>query len=141
MRECIAIAEPAGFIPPQVTTRADLASVHAYLGDLDGARELLRVALEVARENQQIALPWVMAGKSELHLLAGELDEAEAALGGSQVELLPEPLRTAGSIRVALLHGRIALGRGEPLRAIEIADEILDRLRRRELRHTATDAL
>jgi len=141
MRECIALAEPAGFIPPQVTTRADLASVHAYLGDLEGAHELLRVALDVARENQQIALPWVMAAKSELHLLEGELDEAEAAVGGSNVELLPEPLQSAGSIRVALIRGRIALGRGEPVRAVEIADAILDRLRRREVRHLATDAL
>jgi class 3 adenylate cyclase/tetratricopeptide (TPR) repeat protein len=141
MRECIAIAEPAGFIPPQVTTRADLASVHAYLGDLEGAQELLRVALDVATENQQIALPWVRAAKSELHLLEGELDEAEAAVGESRVELLPEPLRSAGSIRVALIRGRIALGRGEPVRAVEIADSILDLLRRREIRLFATDAL
>jgi class 3 adenylate cyclase/tetratricopeptide (TPR) repeat protein len=141
MRECIAIAELAGFIPPQVTTRADLASVHAYLGDLGGAHELLRVALEVARENQQIALPWVMNGKSELHLLEGELDEAEAAIGGSQVELLPEPLRSAASIQVALVRGRIAGARGEHLRAVEIADAILDRLRRLEVRQLAADAL
>jgi class 3 adenylate cyclase/tetratricopeptide (TPR) repeat protein len=141
MRECIAIAEPAGFIPPQVTTRADLASVHAYLGDLGGAHELLRVALDVARENQQIALPWVMNGKSELHLLVGELDEAEAAIGGSQVELLPEPLRSAASIQVALVRGRIAGARGEHLRAVEIADAILDRLRRLEVRQLAVDAL
>jgi tetratricopeptide (TPR) repeat protein len=141
MRECIAIAEPAGFIPPQVTTRADLASVHAYLGDLGGAHELLRVALDVARENQQIALPWVMNGKSELHLLEGELDEAEAAIGGSQVELLPEPLRSAASIQVALVRGRIAGARGEHLHAVEIADAILDRLRRLEVRQLAADAL
>ena len=141
MRECIAVAEPAGFIPPQVSTRADLASVHAYLGDLDGAHELLRVALDLARENQQIALPWVMCTESELNLLAGELDQAEAAVGRSQVEQLPEPLRTAGSIRVALVRGRIALARGEQLRAVEIADAILDRLRRREIRHLAANAL
>jgi tetratricopeptide (TPR) repeat protein len=141
MRECIAVAEPAGFIPPQVSTRADLASVHAYLGDLDGAHELLRIALDVARENQQIALPWVMCTESELHLLTGELDQAEAAVGRSQVEQLPEPLRIEGSIRVALIRGRIALARGEPVRAVEIADSILGRLRRREIRHFATDAL
>jgi class 3 adenylate cyclase/tetratricopeptide (TPR) repeat protein len=141
MRECIAVAEPAGFIPPQVTTRADLASAHAYLGDLQGAHELLRVALDVATENQQIALPWVRAAKSELHLLEGELDEAEAAVGESRVELLPEPLRSAGSIRVALIRGRIELERRESIRAVEIADSILDRLRRREIRHSATDAL
>jgi tetratricopeptide (TPR) repeat protein len=141
MRECIAVAEPAGFIPPQVTTRADLAFAHAYLGDLEGAHELLRVALEVATENQQIALPWVWAATSELHVLEGELDEAEAAVGRSQVEQLPEPLRSAGSIRVTLLRCSIALARGQPVRAVEIADAILDRLRGREIRHFAADAL
>ena len=142
MRQCIAIAEPAGFIAPQSITRADLASVHAYLGDLEGAHELVRVALDVARENLPVALPWVMGAKSELHLLAGELDEAEAAINaGSQVEVLPEPLRSAASIRVALVRGRIALTRGDHVRAIEIADTILDRLHRRGVRHLVTDAL
>jgi class 3 adenylate cyclase len=142
MRQCITIAGPAGFIPPQSITRADLASVHAYLGDLQGAHELVGVALDVARENLQIALPWVMGARSELHLLAGELDEAEAAINeGSQVELLPEPLQSAASIRVALVRGRIAVARREHVRAVEIADTILDRLRRREVRHLTTDAL
>jgi tetratricopeptide (TPR) repeat protein len=141
MRECIAIAEPAGFIPPQATTRAELAYVHAYLGDLEGAHELVRVALDVAKERMQIALPWVMGVKSELHLLAGELEEAESAVGGSQVELLPEPLRSAASIHVALVRGRIALARGEHIGAAEIADTILDRLRRREIRLFGADAL
>jgi len=141
MRECIAIAEPAGFIPPQVTTRAELAFAHAYLGDLEGAHELVRVALDVARDRMQIALPWVMGAKSELHLLAGELDQAEAAVGGSQVELLPDPLRSAATIHVALVRGRIALARGEHARAVEIADMILDQLRGLEVRLLAADAL
>jgi tetratricopeptide (TPR) repeat protein len=141
MRECIAIAEPAGFIPPQATTRAELAYVHAYLGDLEGAQELVRVALNVARKNLQVALPWAMGAKSELHLLAGELDEAEAAIGGSPVELAPEPLQSASSFRVELVRGQIALARGEHIRAAEIADAILDRLRRRELRLFASEAL
>ena len=141
MRECIALAEPAGFIPPQATTRAELAYVHAYLGDLEGAHELVRVALNVARENLQVALPWVMGAKSELHLLAGELDEAEAAIGETPVDLAPEPLQSAASFRVELLRGQIALARGEQIRAAEIADRILDRLRQRELRLFASEAL
>ncbi|HEY2965156.1 MAG TPA: adenylate/guanylate cyclase domain-containing protein, partial [Actinomycetota bacterium] len=141
MRECIAIAEPAGFIPPQATTRAELAYVHAYLGDLEGAHELVRVALDVARERMQIAVPWVMGAKSELHLLAGELDQAEGAVGGSQVELLPDPLRSEAFIHVALVRGRIALARDEHARAVEIADTILHQLRRLDVRHLAADAL
>jgi tetratricopeptide (TPR) repeat protein len=78
---------------------------------------------------------------SELHLLAGELDQAEAAVGGSQVELLPDPLRSAATIHVAIVRGRIALARGEHPRAVEIADTILDQLRRLEVRHLAADAL
>jgi class 3 adenylate cyclase/tetratricopeptide (TPR) repeat protein len=140
MRECIAVAEPAGFIPPQATTRADLASAYAYLRDFERANELVRVAFDVTAV-QPISLPWVMAAKSELHLLAGELDEAEAAVGGSQVELLPEPLQSAASIHVALIRARIASTRGDDAGAVEIADTILDRLRQLGVREFVADAL
>ncbi len=49
MRSCIEIAERAGFVPALATVRADLASLLANLGDLDGARELLDIALAGGR--------------------------------------------------------------------------------------------
>jgi class 3 adenylate cyclase/tetratricopeptide (TPR) repeat protein len=141
MQECIVIAERSGFIPPQATVRADLATVYASLGDPERARELARVALEVAEERQSISRPWVLGAMAEIHLLAAELDEAETAAGESQVELLPEPLQSTASVQVALVRGRIALARGDHATAVEIADRILDRLRALEIRLFVTDAL
>jgi tetratricopeptide (TPR) repeat protein len=140
MESSIAIAERGGFIPPLGTTRADLASVIAYLGDFDRAQAALRVALQVA-EMRPISLPRVMGAKAELHLLAGELDEAEAAAGASEFERLPEPLRSSESFHLALVRGRIAAARGEHARAVEIADTVLERLRSWEIRSFVAEAL
>lgn len=129
MGECIDLAERAGFVPPQATTRADLASVYANLGDFEHAHELIDIALEVARERQAISLPRVMGAKAELHLLAGDLEQAEAAANATEVDLLPEPLRSAASVHLALIRGRIAEAEGDRIEAARIADAIVERLR------------
>ena len=61
MRESIDLAERAGFVAPQATTRANLAWAYAYLGDLDRARDVVREALDVAIERIPMARPWVLA--------------------------------------------------------------------------------
>jgi tetratricopeptide (TPR) repeat protein len=140
MESSIAIAQQGGFIPPLGTTRADLASVLAYLGAFDRAREVLRIALQVAEE-RPITLPRVMGAKAELHMLAGELNEAEAAAGDTEFDRLPEPLRNTESFHVALIGGRIALARGEHDMAVEIAETVLERLRSWEIRPFVAEAL
>jgi tetratricopeptide (TPR) repeat protein len=140
MESSIAIAQQGGFIPPLGTTRADLASVLAYLGAFDRAHEVLRIALQVAEE-RPITLPRVMGAKAELHMLAGELNEAEAAAGDTEFDRLPEPLRNTESFHVALIGGRIALARGEHDMAVEIAETVLERLRSWEIRPFVAEAL
>ena len=142
METCIAIAERGGFVPPQATIRADLASLLANLGDLERARELVDVALDVAVQRQPIALPWVIGVQAEVHLLAGELDEAEAAMA-------TDAGRAAA--RTAPVHGddhrsrSSADGRGgerRPRRGPSRSrTTILDRLRRSEIRQFVADAL
>jgi tetratricopeptide (TPR) repeat protein len=141
MRDCIEIAERAGFVPPLAITRADLAFVHAYLGDFDTARELLGAGLDVAIARQPISVGWVTTAKAHVHLLAGELDEAEAALGAGDVGLLPEPSRTTGSVWSSLAIGALASARGDHARAIEVADDVLERLRAYAIRPDVADAL
>src|SRR5262249_60089134 len=98
MRELIPIAEEVGFIAPQVVTRGILASTYAYLGDLGRAREVAALALEVADRSLPPARPSALAAMAQIHLQAGELDEAAAALADSHVELLPLTRRPEGSI-------------------------------------------
>ena len=141
MRESIELSEHAGFIAPQATTRATLAVAYAYLGDLDRARDLSRIALDVATERLPSACPWVLGATAEIHLMAGELDEADAALAQSKVELLPEPLQSAASLQLPLVRGRVASARGAYIHAVDIAEAVLDRLSRDGIRPFAPEAL
>ena len=141
MHECVVLAERAGFVPPQATTRADLASVYANLGDLERARELIGVAMGVAEERQPIARPRVMAAKAEFLLLSGDLGAAAAAANQTDVELLPEPLRSNASIQVALIRARIVLAEHDPDEAVEMSSAIVARLRRDSVRRFLDEAL
>ena len=141
MEESISLSERVGFIPPQATTRSELASVYANLGDLDRARELLEVAIRVVNELQPISRPWVMGTKAEVHLLAGEIEAARSAVQQTQVELLPEPLRSGAAIRLEILRGRIAAAEEELDEAVRIATEVLERLRGMGVRPFVPEAL
>ena len=89
--------------------------------------KLITPTYVVTKEN---AGDWIKAG-AVVHLFDDGTPLAHARLGR----------RIARSIHVALVRGRIALARGEHPRAVEIADTILDQLRRLEVRHLAADAL
>jgi hypothetical protein len=82
-----------------------------------------------------------LASIAEIHLLASELDEADAALAESNVELSAEPLRSEVSVLVPLLRGRVAGARGDHERAIEIASDVLDRLDRAGIRPFTEEAM
>jgi tetratricopeptide (TPR) repeat protein len=81
-----------------------------------------------------MAMPIVMASKAEIHLLAGELDEAQATIVRSNIQRLPGPIHFAAAAHVELLRGRLASARGDYGRAVEIADTVLEWLRRLAVR-------
>jgi class 3 adenylate cyclase/tetratricopeptide (TPR) repeat protein len=141
MKDCIALAERAGFLAPQAIARADLGSVYGSLGDVERGLELVQLALDVATKQIPMATPWVIGTRAELHLLAGQIDEAEATVTGTDVDLLPEPLRSADTILIALVRARIASDRGDHARAIEVVDGALGLLRRVGIRQYASQAL
>ncbi len=141
MEECIDLSERAGFVAPQATTRADLGVVYGILGNPDRGLELVRRALGVAEERQPVARPWVMGRMAELHLLAGELDRAEAAIAESEVDPLPEPLRSTNVVLLALVRGQIALAKGDRRQATRIADDLEALLRRLGIRQFVADTL
>ena len=141
MRDAIDLGERAGLLAPQVRTRSTLAVTYAYLGDRERARETSRVSLDVATERLPSARAWALASIAEIHLLASELDEANAALADSNVELSSEPLRSEASVLVPLVRGRVANAKGDHERAIEIADDVLDRLHHAGIRPFTEDAM
>ena len=135
MRECVALAERASFGLPQATTRAELATVYAHLGDPERAQELLDVALGIADEGQPIARRRVMAAKAELQLLSGDLVAAEVTAAETELELLPE------SIQGLLIRARIVGAQDDQVRAGEMTSEIVARLRRQSVRRFLDEAL
>ena len=134
MRECVQLSELAGFVIPQAITRAELGALVASLGDLERGMGLVDEGLEIARERTEMAVPIVMGSRAEIQLLAGELGEAEATIARSGIERLPGPIHFATAAHVELLRGRLASARGEHGRAVEIADTVLEWLRRLEVR-------
>jgi len=140
MDEAIDMGERAGFLAPLVRTRSTLAVTYAYLGDHERARATSRLALDVATERLPSARAWALASIAEIHLFAGELDDADTALSESNVELSAEPLRSEVSLQVPLVRGRVADARGEHERAIEIAGDVLDRLDRAGIRPFTEEA-
>jgi class 3 adenylate cyclase/tetratricopeptide (TPR) repeat protein len=134
MRECIQLSELAGFVIPQSITRAELGALYANLGELERGRALAEEGLEIARERSQLAVPIVMGSLAEIQLLAGELGEAEATIAGSGIERLPGPIHFAAAAHVELLRGRLASAMGDHGRAAEIADSVLEWLRRLDIR-------
>jgi class 3 adenylate cyclase/tetratricopeptide (TPR) repeat protein len=134
MRECIQLSEPAGFVIPQAITRAEMGALYANLGDLKRGMALADEGLEVAEAHSQMAMPIVMASMAEIHLLAGELDEAQATIVRSNIQRLPGPIHFAAAAHVELLRGRLASARGDHDRAVEIADTVLEWLRRLAVR-------
>jgi class 3 adenylate cyclase/tetratricopeptide (TPR) repeat protein len=134
MRECIQLSELAGFVIPQSITRAELGALYANLGELERGRELAEEGLEIARERSQLAVPIVMGSLAEIQLLAGELGEAEATIARSGIERLPGPIHFAAAAHVELLRGRLMSAMGNHGRAAEIADSVLEWLRRLDIR-------
>jgi tetratricopeptide (TPR) repeat protein len=130
MEESIALSERVGFIPPQATTRSELALVYAYLGDFERAEKLLEIALRVVNELQPISRPWATATKAEFRLLAGDLQGARSAILQTNTDSLPEPLRSGATFRVAILRGRIAAAEGDHEGAVVTATEVVERLGR-----------
>jgi class 3 adenylate cyclase/tetratricopeptide (TPR) repeat protein len=141
MQECIALAERAGFGPPQAIARADLGTLHGSLGDVEGGLELVRVALDVATKKNPLAIPSARWAEAELRLMAGELDQAETALGRADVDRLPEPIRSGATFLITLVKGGIALRRGDHTGGMEAADDVLGQLRRMGIRQLVPQAL
>ena len=134
MRECIEHAELAGFVIPQAMSRAEMGAAYAKLGEIERGSRLADEGLAIALERNTLAIPIVKASQAEILVLAGRLDEAEAAIAESVLGRLPGLLHFAAAANAKILTGRLAALRGDHAGAVEIADEVLEWLRPLEVR-------
>lgn len=86
------------------------------------AREHFGRAHRLARESGSLHWLYLTAGNlAESHAVHGDLDGAEAALAAVPADL---PMRTLGQRRVWTAQAHIALGRGDPARALAIVERL-----------------
>jgi class 3 adenylate cyclase/tetratricopeptide (TPR) repeat protein len=141
IRECIELAERAGFLIPQAVSRADLGAVYASLGAIDEGAAMADEGLAIARDKTPIAVPIVMGSMAEILLVAGRLDDAERAIAESVSGRLPGLLGFTLAAHAELLSARAASIRGDHVAAADLAGRLVARLRPLEVRQFTTDAI
>jgi tetratricopeptide (TPR) repeat protein len=129
MQACIEHAELAGFVIPQAISRAEMGAAYASLGEIDRGERLAEEGLAIALEHNAIAIPIAKAAQAEIFLLAGRLEDAEAAIAEAALTKLPGLLHFAAAANAQILKGRIAVIRGDHAGAVEIADQVVEWLR------------
>jgi ATP/maltotriose-dependent transcriptional regulator MalT len=124
MEECIHLSELAGFIVPQVFTRADLAVVYAGLGAIGRGLETANLALTMAQTQFPLVRVYVLAVLAHIHVLNGNLLEAESAINQGKDDPNREAVPTF-FVPVRLSESELALRQGDNERALTVADDLL----------------
>jgi tetratricopeptide (TPR) repeat protein len=139
MGNSIRLGEEAGFIVPQLFTRAELALVVATMGNVAQGIALAEQAAELARAQMMAFLPQPMAVLVLLRLVRGELVEAEAALREAQVSF-----ETQNALVRPVVHQATVtylLTRGDWAQALQAADAMIEYLKHGGIRHMLAEAL
>ena len=80
MTDSIHNADKAGFIVAQVYTRADLALITGFLGDVNRGKQIANEALSVIVNNPLLFEPFALNHLARLHLMNGDTEAAAAAI-------------------------------------------------------------
>lgn len=124
MTECLRLAEMAGYLLPQLLTRADLGTVYGYLGAVEQGFEMIRLALTIAETHLPSFRTWVLGRLAQLHLRQNQLSQAEAAVEQGRRVSSPQ-LFPFFYQYLPLAEAELALRQGEPERALVLIDALL----------------
>jgi tetratricopeptide (TPR) repeat protein len=141
MEACIRLGEQAGFMLAQVGTRADLAWIYGVLGSINHGLDLARLARTIAEQRLLSFRPWALASLARLHVMNGNLAEAEAAVKEGYIGLDPEDFASHAGIEMPLAEAELAMARHDYARTLTVMDDLLSRLRKTGTRLFLTDAL
>ena len=140
MRRCRELGEQGGFAFGEIGPRADLARLHAYLGDGAGALEIADEALAIARDRMGPAASAAQVARAEAFVTMGNFDGARKAIEEVDLGMFPAPERTLLLASSSIVRTRLALADGDPAGALEIAQGLLRDLRGIGVRHPVTEA-
>lgn len=140
MKDCLRLAEMAGYLLPQLLTRADLGTVYGSLGAVEQGFEMIRLALTTAETHLPSFRAWVLGRLAQLHLRQNQLSQAEAVIEqGKQVpsqQLFPFFYQY-----LPLAEAELALKQGEPERALALIDALLAKFQPFMMRPLVSEAL
>ena len=142
--ECIRLAERAGFMPPLIQTRTELAFIYGILGAFQRAFELAELTLAAAKGQSFLGMagPTLpLAVVAYLHALDGNLAESEVLLAEAQSGFDASGAVTGASFFINLADGQLALMRGDYARIVAEADAAIPMLRQTGIRLYFPDVL
>lgn len=140
MEECIRLGELAKFVAPLTYTRSYLATAYADLGLLDRALAIAQVGLEVARSQIPSHAAQLLGTLARLQIRKGDMEAAESAVEAGK----NEPSRRSWKVLylpVLFAEVELANHRGEYQRALEKANELIERLHQFGMRSRLAEAV
>ncbi|MBI5649830.1 MAG: hypothetical protein HZC40_05185 [Chloroflexi bacterium] len=140
LRDAVEVGKQSGFIAAMYVAQGMLGWAIGLLGDL---QQGIAIVQAIPHE-QTISIgfrSWHLGVLAQLHLLNGELAQAETIVARAYIGLDLNDLTWFSPIFVMLADGEIAITRGEPARAIALADRLLARIRELKMRPFVFDVL
>jgi len=122
---CLGLAVAGGFIAPLIQVRVALSLILAELGQFREAKAELQAARRVAGDQPSPVLTMLLATDANVHLLAGELEVAEALLAEAKAQPIHTDLTGFSRMLEILADAGLGLARGDDRRAADAPMEIL----------------
>lgn len=120
----LALAQEIGHRQWETRALVALGAIYLDLLAVDKAREYLELAVQIAREINSLLFVRTAAGfLGQLYILTDEFPRAKEILDSAIA--LDAPSQTLGERHCWIARGELALARGEPKRALEIANKLI----------------
>jgi hypothetical protein len=119
------LAVAGGFLAPLIQVRDARGLLLANLGQFELAKSEVQAARRVAGDQPSPVLTDLLAIDANVHLLAGELEAAEALLAEARAQPAHSDLTTLAPMLEALADASLGLARGDNKRAAEAPAEML----------------
>lgn len=137
--DCLRLVEEAG-LATVLLPRACRGFVYGELGAVERSLADLRRAEQTADERVRILHPAVLAMLAQIHLLVGNLNEAEAAIEQGAEEISGE-MSLPFLERLKLAEAQLALARGDDDQTLKVIEELLADVERRGAHSYIPEAL